>query len=198
MQGGGSGRGRTSLHSSPRGRPPQRPYPSGWPPAPPSHRGRPPKAGRWRRKSLVAKIGYIAATLSAVVAVVAGIGFFVVYHQLSGNITKVSVGDLSGRQTVYGPMNILVLGSQTRLGQRGNFGYAADPAVSNSDNLLVVHLDATHTHAVILSIPRDTFVYQPACKERSYVGSGTRPAQPYPPGAIIDGALNIGGPTCAV
>ena len=91
-----------------------------------------------------------------------------------------------------------MLGSQTRLGQRGHFGYDATPGVSNSDNLLLVHLDPTHTHAIVLSIPRDTFVYQPACKERPYVGTGTWPAQQYPPGAIIDGALNIGGPTCAV
>lgn len=198
MQGGGSAGGRTSLHSSGRSRPPQRPSPAGWPPVRPPGRSRPPARGGWHRKSLAAKIGYVAATLSAVAAVVAGIGFFVVYHQLSGNITKVAVGHLSDKQTVYGPLNILVLGSQTRLGQRGNFGYTADPAVSNSDNLLLIHLDATHTHATVLSIPRDTFVYQPACKERSYVGSGTWPAQPYPPGAIIDGALNIGGPTCAV
>ena len=198
MQGGGSAGGRTSLHSSSRSRPLQRQSPSGWPPGPPSRRGRPPTRGGWRRKPLAAKIGYIAATLVAVVAVVAGLGFFAVYHQLSGNIQKVTVGHLSGRLTVYGPMNILVLGSQTRLGQRGNFGYTADPGVSNSDNLLLVHLDPTHTHATVLSIPRDTFVYQPACQERKYVGTGVWPAQPYPPGAIIDGALNIGGPTCAV
>jgi LCP family protein required for cell wall assembly len=198
MQGGGSAGGRTSLHSSSRSRPPQRHFPSDWRPGPPSRRGRPSTLGRWRRKPLAAKIGYIAATLVAVVAVVAGLGFFVVYHQLSGNITKVDVGHLSGRQAVYGPMNLLVLGSQTRLGQRGNFGYDATPGVSNSDNLLLIHLDPTHTHAMVLSIPRDTFVYQPACQERAYVGTGVWPAQPYPPGAIIDGALNIGGPTCAV
>jgi LCP family protein required for cell wall assembly len=205
MQGGGSPRGRTPLYSSPRGRTPDRasgraslhPSPPGRPPVRPSGRGRPSASGRWRRKSLAAKIGYIAATLGAVVAVVAGVGVFAVYHQLTGNITKVTVGHLSG-QTVYGPLNILVLGSQTRLGQRGNFGYDATPGVSNSDNLLLVHLDPTHTHAMILSIPRDTFVYQPACQERAYIGTGTWPAQSYPPGAIIDGALNIGGPTCAV
>jgi LCP family protein required for cell wall assembly len=128
---------------------------------------------------------------------VAGIGSFYVYHHLTSNITKVEVGDLSGK-TIYGSLNILVLGSQTRLGQRGNFGYDPTPGVSNSDNLLLIHLDPTHTHAIILSIPRDTFVYQPACQERAYVGNGVWPAQQYPPGAIIDGALNIGGPTCAV
>jgi LCP family protein required for cell wall assembly len=152
---------------------------------------------RWRRQSLLLRAGYIVATLVAVVATVAGIGVFEVYHKLDDNITKVQVGDLSGK-TVYGSLNILVLGSQTRLGQRGYFGYDATPGVSNSDNLLLIHLDPTHTHAIVLSIPRDTFVYQPACQERSYIGDGTWPAQQYPPGAIIDGALNIGGPTCAV
>ena len=151
----------------------------------------------WRRQSRGAKAGYILASLVAVVAMVAGIGAFAIYRQLDGNITKVNVGHLSGK-TVYGSLNILILGSQTRLGQRGHFGYDATPGVSNSDNLLLVHLDPTHTHAIVLSIPRDTFVYQPACKERRYVGTGIWPAQQYPPGAIIDGALNIGGPTCAV
>jgi LCP family protein required for cell wall assembly len=156
-----------------------------------------PAAGYWRRQSRLAKVGYVAASLLAVVAMAAGIGAFAVYRQLEGNITKVNVGGLTGR-TVYGSQNILVLGSQTRLGQRGNFGYDPTPGVSNSDNLLIVHLDPTHTHAIVLSIPRDVFVYEPACKERAYVGTGTWPAQAYPPGAIIDGALNIGGPTCAV
>ena len=163
--------------------------------------GRQTRRGRaidaWRRRSRGAKVGYILASLVAIVAMVAGIGAFAIYRQLDGNITKVSVGHLSGK-AVYGSLNILILGSQTRLGQRGHFGYDATPGVSNSDNLLLVHLDPTHTHAIVLSIPRDTFVYQPACKERRYVGTGVWPAQQYPPGAIIDGALNIGGPTCAV
>jgi LCP family protein required for cell wall assembly len=145
----------------------------------------------------MAKVGYITATLVAVVAIVASLGGFYIYRQLAGNITKVHVAGLSGK-TIYGSLNILVLGSQTRLHQRGNFGYDANPGTSNSDNLLIVHLDATHTHAIVLSIPRDTFVYEPACKERRYVGTGVWPAQSYPPGAIIDGALNIGGPNCAV
>jgi LCP family protein required for cell wall assembly len=160
----------------------------------------PPRRGLragWRGKSSLAKAGYLAATVVAVVAVVAGIGAFALYRQLAGSITKVQVGGLSGR-TVYGAQNLLVLGSQERLGQRGHFGREANPGTTNSDNLLLIHLDATHTHATVLSIPRDMFVYQPACKERKYIGFGTWPTQTYPPGAIIDGALNIGGPTCAV
>jgi LCP family protein required for cell wall assembly len=56
-----------------------------------------------------------------------------------------------------------------------------------------VHLDATHTHATVVSIPRDTMVYEPACTSR--FGHGVVPAQQQ---AIIDGAMNLGGPSCAV
>ena len=180
------------------GRPPERDWVAdGWRAQARPPRGRTARAAGWRGKSGLAKAGYVLATLVAVVAVTAGIGAFALYRQLSGNITKVQVGGLTGR-TVYGAQNILVLGSQERLGQRGHFGHEANPGTTNSDNLLVIHLDPTHTHATVLSIPRDMFVYEPACKERSYIGNGTWPVQSYPPGAIIDGALNIGGPTCAV
>jgi LCP family protein required for cell wall assembly len=56
-----------------------------------------------------------------------------------------------------------------------------------------VHLDASHTHATVVSIPRDLQVYEPACKSR--FGSAIVPAIP---DAIIDGAMNQGGPACAI
>ncbi|MBO0833157.1 MAG: LCP family protein, partial [Actinobacteria bacterium] len=164
---------------------------------PSGYSGQPRRSGGWRSKSPAAKVGYTLATLIAVVGVVASLGGFVFYQHLNANITKVKVDNLSGK-TVYGALNILILGSQTRLGQRGHFGQVANPGVSNSDNLLLVHLDPTHTHAIVISIPRDTMVYEPACKKRAYVGTGTSQPQLYPPGAIIDGALNIGGPACSV
>ena len=91
--------------------------------------------------------------------------------------------------------NILLLGSQTRKGQGKGFGTNPSLDTSNSDNLLLVHLDARHTHAIILSIPRDTIVYEPGCRARPGVGTGIW--GPYQ-SAIIDGAMNIGGPSCAV
>jgi LCP family protein required for cell wall assembly len=152
----------------------------------------------YRSKGPWAQTGYAVASIGAVAVLVAGIGAYDIYQGLLGNITKVRVGGLSGR-SVYQQQNILVLGSQQRQGQNGFGGaksYETNTWVSNSDNLLVIHLDKTHTHAVILSIPRDTMVYEPACKARNhYIGYGIQ--GPYPQ-AIIDGALNIGGPTCAV
>jgi LCP family protein required for cell wall assembly len=143
----------------------------------------------------LARAGYIAATVVAVAVVVASLGAYAIYRRLDGNVSVVKVSGLSHR-SVYGAQNILVLGSQTREGQRaGDLG--SNPALntSNSDNLLLVHLDPTHTHATVLSIPRDTMVYEPGCKARRTIGTGI--LGPYQ-SAIIDGAMNIGGPSCAV
>ena len=130
-----------------------------------------------------------------VTVVVASLGAYAIYRRLDGNVSVVRVSGLSHR-SVYGAQNILLLGSQTRQGQRaGDLG--SNPALntSNSDNLLLVHLDQTHTHAIVLSIPRDTMVYEPGCRARRSVGTGI--IGPYQ-SAIIDGAMNIGGPSCAV
>jgi LCP family protein required for cell wall assembly len=153
---------------------------------------------RFRQKSTLAQIGYITVTVTAVIAVVAAVGAFELYEGLVSNITKVTVGGLTNR-SVAGVQNILVVGSQERQGQIGGaryFGAEVDPWTTNSDNLLLIHLDKSHTHATVLSIPRDTMVYEPGCKARNTeIGYGVQ--GPYQ-STIIDGALNIGGPTCAV
>jgi LCP family protein required for cell wall assembly len=204
----GSRRGRTSGpgdqsgargQSGPRGRGSERRQRS----AQKQVRSRGPKSYRktkfswFMAKSWPAKIGYTLVTVSAAFIVAVGITGYAIYQHLDANITGVQVGHLSGR-TVYGQLNILVLGSQERAGQHGFFGYEADPETENSDNLLLVHLDATHSHATVLSIPRDLYAYEPACKARPQTGTGIWGPYDYPPGVLIDGALNIGGPTCAV
>ncbi len=145
---------------------------------------------RWRGVSPLAKAGYIGATVATAVAVLISLTGYALYLKLDHNITVTNVGGLTGRSD-DGVQNVLILGSQTRDGQGPGFGY--DPDTNLSDNLLLVHLNATHTHATVVSIPRDTMVYEPACKSR--FGTYTVPAQQQ---AIIDGAMNLGGPTCAV
>jgi LCP family protein required for cell wall assembly len=145
--------------------------------------------------SRLAKAGYIAATVVVVAVVLASLGAYAIYRRLDGNVSVVKVNGLSHR-SVHGAQNILILGSQTREGQRaGDLGTNPSLNTSNSDNLLLVHLNPTHTQAIVLSIPRDTMVYKPGCKARRTIGTGIM--GPYQ-SAIIDGAMNIGGPSCAV
>jgi LCP family protein required for cell wall assembly len=147
-----------------------------------------------RRMSRLARAAYIGSICLTVLVVLAALGVYAAYRHLYGNINVVSVTGLTNRP-VYGVQNILLLGSQTRKGQGKGFGTNPSLDTSNSDNLLLVHLDARHTHAIVLSIPRDTMVYEPGCRARPGVGTGIW--GPYQ-SAIIDGAMNIGGPSCAV
>jgi LCP family protein required for cell wall assembly len=142
----------------------------------------------------LARAAYIGGVCLTVLVVLVTLGVYAAYRHLYGNIKVVAVSGLDHR-SVYGVQNILLLGSQTRKGQGKGFGTNPSLDTSNSDNLLLVHLDARHTHAIILSIPRDTLVYEPGCRARPGVGSGIW--GPYQ-SAIIDGAMNIGGPSCAV
>jgi LCP family protein required for cell wall assembly len=145
---------------------------------------------RWRRLSTGAKVGYISATLLTVVAVGVSLFGYSLYLHLNANISTTKVSGLTGRSS-FGVQNVLILGSQTRDGQGKGFGY--DPNTNLSDNLLLIHLDATHTHATVVSIPRDAMVYEPECRSR--FNNQIVPANPQ---AIIDGAMNLGGPSCAV
>jgi LCP family protein required for cell wall assembly len=125
-----------------------------------------------------------------VLLVAATLGGYAVYEHLDANLNVVSITGIKNQPppSARGVENILILGSQTRNGQSGGHAeFGTDPNTNLSDNIILFHLNATHTRATVVSIPRDTLVYEPAC------GSVPAIAQ-----AIIDGAMNQGGPACAV
>jgi LCP family protein required for cell wall assembly len=130
--------------------------------------GRPLTPRAARRKKIIkwTSIG-VATTLVAVL----GVGAYVVIH-LSGNIKHTALlqnGVTQAPEPVdpYGnsPMNVLVIGSDTRdtaadckLG--GDCGTGA-----NADVEMLVHLSADRSNATIMSIPRDTETTLPACTD---------------------------------
>lgn len=161
------------------------------PPSP----ARPPR--RWGRIVTGVAAGAVLATS------LAGIGFDVLYDRLEGNITAVDISEVVGRDTVparvideqgnYTPMNILLMGSDTRQGQTSNnFG---DPDIytgERSDTTILLHLSADRSFATAVSIPRDTWVMLPECPR---TGSDERAGG-------FEGKFNtafeIGGPGCTV
>jgi LCP family protein required for cell wall assembly len=81
------------------------------------------------------------------------------------------------------PMNILLVGSNTRTGldpgEAAQFGSASDVPGARSDVTMILHLDPSKNTASLLSIPRDLFVPLPAHSQAGSVGK-------------IDAALNDG------
>jgi anionic cell wall polymer biosynthesis LytR-Cps2A-Psr (LCP) family protein len=103
-----------------------------------------PPAGRVR-KHRVLKI--VAACLVTVLVVVL-VGGFLVYRHLNGNISSLDVTkDLGTRPTQVAPvkqeptkpLNVLILGSDTRVGQAGHIG-GDTPGLS--DTTILLHLSA--------------------------------------------------------
>lgn len=141
-----------------------------------------PKRSRRIAKRVVWTVGVLGVVLLT--------SLVVVIKQLEGNITQVDIAkDLGTRpdKVVAGPINVLVMGDDTRKGQ-GPAVAGATPGLS--DTTILLHVSADRKHAYGVSLPRDAMVERPACKTRN----GTDP------GGLtqFNAAYAIGGPACTI
>jgi LCP family protein required for cell wall assembly len=129
------------------------------------------------------------------------------YQHIFGQIQSVSLDSLKNRPAAskanaegQTPVNILVLGSQTRDGQHGvNLGNSSKDGTNLSDTAMLVHLSADRKWSVVTSIPRDLIVPRPQCNARVGIGNQTSSTiVPASPDDMFDSAMSYGGPSCAV
>ncbi|MHA6763853.1 LCP family protein [Streptacidiphilus sp. PAMC 29251] len=134
-----------------------------------------------------------------------------VYEHLNGNIKTASLytddtsdgatAGPSSRSAALGtekpdafghtPLNILVIGSDTRDSAADcRIGGDCGPG-SNADVEMLVHLSADRSNATVMSIPRDTMMHTPACRDPE---TGEHTSGSY---AQINSALQY-GPACSV
>ncbi len=141
----------------------------------------------------------VAWSLAGVLTVL-GVGGFLVYRHLDGNLEGDAAFDrIVGRRPVETgaavpeasrPLDVLVLGDDTRVGQTSVSG-ASD---SLSDTTILLHLSADRSRAYAVSIPRDLLVPRPRCRSRS------DPTTVLP--AVAEDQWNqayaLGGPACTI
>jgi len=92
-------------------------------------------------------------------------GAYAVYRHLNGNLHQVDItGELGNQPVALRPQaeNIMIIGSDTRVGQGGSYGHGFTTA--QSDTLMILHVAADRKWADVMSIPRDSWVNIPACK----------------------------------
>ncbi len=89
-------------------------------------------------------------------------GYFYVQH-LNDNITKVDIGHDGPVTTDGKPMNLLIVGTDSREG-KGNTGYGDKGSVGHADTNLLMHVSADRSNATVLSIPRDLITDIPDCE----------------------------------
>src|SRR5262249_56925823 len=94
-----------------------------------------------RRKKILA---WVAGSV-AVVLLLAATGGYLIYRHLDGNLHQVNVSGLLGSRPLDlqpHAQNILVIGSDTRIGQGRGYGSSTQLNTDHSDTLLIVHISA--------------------------------------------------------
>lgn len=153
------------------------------------------RRARRRRSHTVAKV--LVVTL-VVLGMVTGLSVTYLYRHYSGNLTVLDlddqlVGERPDRVDVAGaqePLNILVMGSDTREGENNIDGLTGDG--ERSDTTLLFHLSADRERAYGISIPRDSMVDRPQCRTED---GETIPAASY---QMWNVAYQLAGPACTI
>lgn len=150
-----------------------------------------------KKKHTLAKV---LLSIFMVLALTAGAGFYAL-NRLQQNIdttalntgTNPKVSKAQPVDVAVDPLNILILGTDTRTGNSEYGGEDQSSGYGKSDVMLLLHLSADKKNATMVSFPRDTMAAIPSCKnpETGAESDALEHAQ-------LNGALSEGGPGCTV
>ncbi|MEX3609928.1 LCP family protein [Rothia sp. LK2588] len=153
-------------------------------------------SGRHMRQQPVKSRKYTWLALSCVgvllfVAAVAGVSLI----RLRSNVHTASLNlGSANAQADGGPLDILVIGSDTRQGNNSSYGDSQDAQSSaRSDVMMLVQVSEDRQNVSVLSFPRDLMVDIPQCTDPVT-------GEVYPAGenVQINESLSHGGPGCTV
>ncbi len=148
-----------------------------------------------RRGWLKAIVWVMIVVLAGTFAVGAGSYFFIT-NQLSASGIEVYSTDgntfeLPTPEDIEGPINVLLIGSDTREGQ-GDTNYGPVGSAL-ADVIIMLHISSDRQNVVALSIPRDLMVSVPACPNPA--GGEDFPAREF---VQINSTMAKAGPACTL
>ena len=127
--------------------------PGGRPPVP---GGEPGRQYRGKRRPRWGRIALVLGLALGLVALLCGFGLFLYSRNLDSRVGRTDpFSEITGGRPpilVKGAMNILLLGSDSR-----DPDEKANPG-SRTDTIILMHVQADHKHAHLISIPRDTYL----------------------------------------
>ena len=130
--------------------------------------------------------------LTGVAVAIVGISVWEISNTIKNNGIEIAGATALTQADLDGPINMLLVGSDTREGQGGCYGN--DTSVL-ADVIILLHISADRKNAVALSFPRDLLVPWPACPSTS---------NPPGPGYLaqslgqINATIANGGPGCTL
>lgn len=138
---------------------------------------------------------WLAVVGGAVAVALLGISAVAISFVSQLSATGIEVYDAEGEkyepEPINGPVNMLLIGSDTRQGQ-GSTKYGP---VGNAlaDVVILLHLSEDRSNAVAISFPRDLMVEVPSCPNPE--GGDPFPASDY---MQLNATMNNGGPACTL
>jgi LCP family protein required for cell wall assembly len=111
-------------------------------------------------------IAWISGILAVLIVGLAVTGYVMLRH-FNNSIQQVNISGLLGHQPVNlhpKAENIVLIGSDTRLGAGMDGQYGSGLLTDQSDTLMVIHIPADRKWAEVMSIPRDSYVPIPSCQ----------------------------------
>jgi LCP family protein required for cell wall assembly len=154
-----------------------------------------------KRKGKVKKrhtVGRVLLVTSVVLALVTGLGTVYLYRHLNGNLDVIDIDQqLTNRpekkqvEGPHEPVNVLVMGSDDRDAPGNNIDNLTGGG-KRSDTTILLHLSADRKRAYGVSIPRDSLVDRPDCKDEDL---NTIPGAS---DVMWNEAFSVGGPACTV
>ena len=150
-----------------------------------------PKRRRWIRYLLLV----VAATVTIAIVTLGGGVVYVSTQLRAAGIEVFSTDgetfDLPTAEEINGPINLLLIGSDTREGQ-GSTAYGPVGA-ELADVIILLHINEERSNAVAMSFPRDLMIAVPECPNPE--GGAPYPAKEF---AQINATMNYGGPACTL
>lgn len=139
--------------------------------------------------------GLLAKGLAVVVGAsvaLSGIALAQLNNEIKSNGIVLVGSTASTTASLAGPINMLIVGSDTREGQGEGFG---DGTSELADVIILLHISTDRENVVALSFPRDLLVPWPACPSTS-----VPPGPGYLPQSLgqINATIANGGPGCTL
>jgi LCP family protein required for cell wall assembly len=144
---------------------------------------------------MAAVLRFLAIALCVVLVSAVSVGA-IAFARVAGelNANKVDIGTGGGSVPTIGaysgPVNLLLVGSDTRNGQKGHYG--ENPGSTLNDVNILIHVSDDHSKATVMSFPRDLYVDVPACPDPSHPGQRLAPETD----VKINSTLEYGGVGC--
>ena len=101
------------------------------------------------------------SVVTTIVLVAASLATYVAYRDVVDGIKHEDVSNLLGKSRppqYTSALNILVIGSDSRVGTDGQFGSTQAIQGARSDTMMLLHILPNHKGAVVISFPRDSLV----------------------------------------